>query len=58
MIEEVEELGAEVQAHLFARQRELLDEREVGVDEIGSDDRDARGIAELAGGRARQSRLR
>jgi len=33
VIEEVEELSAEVQTHISARQRELLDEGEVGVDE-------------------------
>ena len=49
VIEEIEELGAEVQAHPFARQRELFDYGEVGVDEIGADGWDARGIAQLAG---------
>ena len=51
VIEEVEELRAEIQTHLFARQRELLDDGEVGVDEIRPDDRNARRISQLADGR-------
>ena len=48
VIEEVEELGAEIQAHLFARQRELFDDGEVGVDEIRADGRDAPRISQLS----------
>jgi hypothetical protein len=55
VIEEVEEFGAEVETHTFARQCELLDYGEVGVDEIRPDDRDARGIAQLAGGRGNKA---
>ena len=50
MIKEVEELCAEVQAHPLAWQRELLDNGEVGVDEIRTDDGDARRVAQFAGG--------
>ena len=41
VIEEVEELCAEVQTHLSVRQHKLLDNGKVGVDEIGAYDRDA-----------------
>jgi len=49
VIKEVEELCAEVQAHPLAWQRELLDNGEVGVDEIRADDGDARRVAQFAG---------
>src|SRR5580658_8372830 len=47
MVEEVEELRAEVQAHVFPRKLELFDNGEVGVDEVGAGDRLAVGIAEF-----------
>src|ERR1700760_4562024 len=51
MIPEVEELCAEVQSH-FSGQRELLDEGEVRVDEVGTYYRNARGVSELTDGRS------
>ena len=48
VIEEVEELGAEIQTHLSG-QPDLLDDREVRVDEIGSNGRDTPRIPQLAG---------
>src|SRR5215472_10866309 len=36
MVEEVEDLGPEIQAHVFPRQRELLDDRKVRVHEVGT----------------------
>jgi len=47
VIEEVEELRAKVQAH-FAMQAKVLDDRKIGVHEIGSGDRDTGGVAEFA----------
>src|SRR6266852_5381674 len=41
VVEEIEELRSEIQAHAFPRQRELFDHGEVGVDETRTRDRDA-----------------
>src|SRR6266852_7529430 len=41
VVEEIEELRPEIQAHAFPRQRELFDHGEVGVDETRTRDRDA-----------------
>ena len=49
VIEEVEELGAEIQTHL-SRKPDLLDDREVRVDEIGSSGWDTARVTQLAGG--------
>lgn len=57
VIEEVEELSAEIQTHL-SRQRELFDNGKVCVDEIRSDSWDARRISQLAdGGRNKAGRV-
>src|SRR5215472_4324181 len=50
VVEEVEEFRAEVQPHILPRQLELLNEREVGVDEVRADDGRAVGVAEFADG--------
>ena len=47
VIEEVEELGAEIQTHLSG-QPDLLDDREVRVDEIGPGGRDTARVTQLA----------
>src|SRR5271168_3240436 len=44
VVEEVEELGSECQAHPFARQRDQFDDGKVGVDEVWADGRDARRV--------------
>ena len=49
VIEEVEELGAEIQTHLSG-QPDLLDDGEVGVDEIRSGGWDTPRVPQLAGG--------
>ena len=49
VIEEVEELSAEIQTHL-SRQPDLLDDGEIRVDEIRSGCRHPRRIPQLAGG--------
>src|SRR5580692_9217099 len=47
MVKKVEEFRAEVQAHVLPWQRKLFDHREVGVDEIGTHDRDTGRVSEL-----------
>ena len=56
VIEKVEELGAEVQAHLTWK-RELLDNRKIRVDEVWADDRDACCIAQLTLSSGREASL-
>src|SRR5258708_27916663 len=53
MVEEVEEFRPEIQAHVFPRQGELLDNRKVGIDEVRSRQRRARRISEFASCRCR-----
>jgi hypothetical protein len=50
VVEQVEELGAEVQAHIFPRQRELFDHGKVRVHEVGAVDGHAGGVAECEDG--------
>src|ERR1022692_836350 len=49
VVEEVEELCPEIQAHAFPGQRESLDDGEVGVNEIRTHDRDTVRIPQLSG---------
>src|ERR1700691_945416 len=57
MISQVEKLGAEVQTCFAPGQRELLDDREVGVHKIGSGGWDTRGVAEFASRRRNKTCL-
>src|ERR1700722_6379713 len=47
MVEKVEEFRPEVQSHVFPGKGELFDHGEVGVDEIGTYDRDTGRVSEL-----------
>ena len=48
VVEQVEELRPEVQAHILPRQRELLDDGEIRVHEVWTVDGHARSIPEVA----------
>jgi hypothetical protein len=45
VVEEIEELSAEVQTHVLSRKSELLDQREVGVEEVRTNDGNTPGVA-------------
>jgi len=58
VIEKVEELRSEIQAHVFPRQRELFDDGEVGIDEIRTVDGNTGSVPQVAGrGATKQAEL-
>src|SRR5271168_5129523 len=47
VVEEVEEFRPEIQTHIFPRQLELFDHREIGIDEIWTVDGNTTGVPEF-----------
>src|SRR6266481_6715455 len=57
VVEQVEKLRPKVQAHVFPRQCELLDDRKIRIDEVWAVDRHARSISKVADRSGKASRV-